>query len=151
MEAARPAAPDELTRLTELAAHARAELEAQRGGPTLMADACGGAGPPDLGRWLAGQERSLWAGTLDDAVVGVAAVTAEGSGRTGRFDLLYVEADARGVGVGSALLGAGVEWLRARGSRGVDVVALPGSRITKQFLESEGLVARLIVMHRELD
>jgi len=149
MEAARPAQPDELARLAELAEQARAELLAQRGGAVLLEGACARSGPTDLGEWLSSLGRSLWAGTLDDAVVGVAAVSA--AGRTGRFDLIYVEPDARGVGVGAALLGAGSEWLREQGCHGVDVAALPGSRAAKQFLESEGLAARLIVMHRELD
>jgi ribosomal protein S18 acetylase RimI-like enzyme len=38
---------------------------------------------------------------------------------TGSITDIYVEPDARGRGVGSRLLGAGLDWLRARGYRRV--------------------------------
>ena len=147
MEAARRAAAEELPRLVELTESARRELTGQRGGAQLAEEACGGA--TGLDDYVTGKGRSLWAGTLDDVVVGVAAVSV-GRGDRGRFDLLYVEPGARDVGVGAALLEAGVGWLGQQGCGGVDVPALPGGRVVKQFLESEGLVARLIVMHRSI-
>jgi hypothetical protein len=44
-----------------------------------------------------------------------------------------------------------VEWCTARGCVGVDGLALPGNRATKNFFETFGLVARAIVVHRRLD
>ena len=41
-----------------------------------------------------------------------------------------------------------VDWCGARGCFGVDSLALPGDRHTKNFFESFGLVARAIVVHR---
>jgi hypothetical protein len=41
-------------------------------------------------------------------------------------------------------------WAGERGCVGVDALALPGSRETKNFFESFGLVARAIVVHRDL-
>ena len=43
-----------------------------------------------------------------------------------------------------------VAWCRDRGCVGVDSLALPGDRATKNFFESFGLVARAIVVHRPL-
>ena len=43
-----------------------------------------------------------------------------------------------------------IEWCRAQGCFGVDSLALPGDRHTKNFFESFGLVARAIVVHRSL-
>jgi hypothetical protein len=43
-----------------------------------------------------------------------------------------------------------VEWCRERGCIGVDSLALPGDRATKNFFESFGLVARAIIVHRRL-
>jgi GNAT superfamily N-acetyltransferase len=110
---------------------------------------------PDAVRtWLEGYvsdtDRLLLAGTVHDSIVGVGAVHARSNPPVGSFDVLYVEPDARSVGVGAAIIEAGTEWLRGAGCSGVDVVALPGARDTKQFLEGAGLVARLIVMHRAL-
>ena len=34
---------------------------------------------------------------------------------------------------------------------GVDATALPGDRLTKNFFESNGFTARLLIMHRRLD
>jgi GNAT superfamily N-acetyltransferase len=70
---------------------------------------------------------------------------------TATVSVLYVEPLARGVGVGELMLGALVEWCRARGCTGVDVNALPGDRSTKSLLEQAGFAARKIVMHRSLD
>ena len=155
MEAARRAAPDELARLAELVSLARDELIAQRGGALLAEDGCATDTPAraqadHLNRYLSESQRSLWAGTLDQAVVGVAAVSVTPATARGRFDALYVEPPARGVGVGAALVEAALEWLRGQGCTGVDIVALPGNRAAKQFLEGQGLVARLIVMHRPI-
>jgi hypothetical protein len=44
-----------------------------------------------------------------------------------------------------------VAWCRAAGCFGIDSLALPGDRSTKNFFESFGLVARAIVVHRSLD
>jgi hypothetical protein len=43
-----------------------------------------------------------------------------------------------------------VAWCGIAGCFGVDSLALPGDRHTKNFFESFGLVARAIVVHRKL-
>lgn len=153
MEAARPARAEELPRLAELAAAAAAEAASFRGGELLTRD-LHGEDRDAVRTWLegyhAGDHRLLLAGTLHDSIVGVAALQARSDPPVGSFDLLYVEPDARGVGLGAAMVETGIDWLRGTGCSGVDVVALPGARDTKQFLEGAGMVARLIVMHRAI-
>ena len=152
MEGARPARVEDLPRLAELAALAWEEAADLRGGPALLA----GRTPESVGRDLAGcldaRDATVWAGTIDDAVMGLAAgrVVERGPERTGRVELIYVEAGARGVGVGEALLDGLAGWFRAAGCGAMDAVALPGNRDAKQFFEEGGLVARLIVMRRSL-
>ncbi|MBV8949825.1 MAG: GNAT family N-acetyltransferase, partial [Actinobacteria bacterium] len=68
----------------------------------------------------------------------------------GALDACYVEPEARGVGVGRALLDDLVRWFESTGCRGVDAAALPGDRDTKNFFEAAGFKARLITMHRAL-
>ena len=41
-------------------------------------------------------------------------------------------------------------WAGEQGCVGVDALALPGDRATKNFFETFGLVARAIVVHRDL-
>ena len=38
-------------------------------------------------------------------------------------------------------------WCRARDCRGIDAIALPGNRATKNFFEASGFTARMLVMH----
>ena len=63
---------------------------------------------------------------------------------------IYVDPGARAVGLGETLMNHLIDWCRARGCFGVDSLALPGDRDTKNFFESFGLVARAIVVHRPL-
>ena len=100
-----------------------------------------------------GVEATTFVGTVDDAVVGFARVgvdaLADGR-RLGVVTQIYVERDAREVSVGEVLLDACIDWCRERGCVGVDAHALPGNRETKNFFETAGLTARLIVVHRAL-
>ena len=63
---------------------------------------------------------------------------------------LFVLPEARGVGVGRALLDVVVEISQSAGCIGLSARALPGDRATKNFFESFGLVARSIDVHVDL-
>lgn len=157
-ELARRATTDDAGLITELARAAVAELSAQRGGAVWSrygarsepiddaisaAIACSSAGGEDL----------VLVGMLDDVVVGYAigrAVVVADGGLLGVIDDLYVEPGARGVGVGEAMMDLILAWAAERGCFGVDSMALPGNRETKNFFESFGLVARAIVVHRTI-
>jgi GNAT superfamily N-acetyltransferase len=106
-----------------------------------------------LARTLEDRDREAWVGTVDDQIVGYATGRTEtlaGGTELGVVEELFVEPGARGVGVGEALMGALLAWFVDRGCVGVDTVALPGDRLSKNFFESSGFKARLIVMHRAL-
>ncbi|HKH87229.1 MAG TPA: GNAT family N-acetyltransferase [Acidimicrobiales bacterium] len=92
-------------------------------------------------------------GTVDDVVVGIAIATVEtlrDSSSLARLEVLWVEPDAREVGLGEELIGLVTEWAEQLGATCLDAYALPGSRETKNFLEAAGFSARLLVMHRRL-
>jgi GNAT superfamily N-acetyltransferase len=151
---ARPAAPDDLDVITELAVAARAPLAGVRGGPVLLAtDPRAGDERRQLAAAVKDEDRLLLVGTIDRVVVGylLAAVTPTPAGwPLAAVEELFVEPDARQVGVGAAVLDRALAWAVDRGSRGIDAVALPGDRVTKNFFESHGLVARAIIAHRSL-
>ena len=63
---------------------------------------------------------------------------------------IYTDPDARRVGVGEAMLDLIIEWASARGATGIDAIALPGMRDTKNFFERFGLTARAITVHKKL-
>jgi GNAT superfamily N-acetyltransferase len=152
-EAARPATVADLPRLAELARVAGDELRPTRGGEVFLArEAAGQVEGPDVAVVGSSAEppRQVWAGTIDDVVIGYVEKLADGSAH-GVLDAFFVEEGARGVGVGEALMDLALQWLRDCGCAGVDAVALPGHRLTKNFFEETGFTARLLVMYRRLD
>ena len=154
MEGVRPALADDLPRLTALATEVIAELAEQKGGIVWRRHAARGE-PVEAGlaEDLADPETQVLVGTIDDTVVGYSVTTVEHLADEGMLAVvrdLYVEPGARGVGVGAALMEAILAWAGERGCVGVDALALPGGRATKNFFEGFGLVARAIVVHRDL-
>jgi ribosomal protein S18 acetylase RimI-like enzyme len=162
VEAARNAREDDLEVLAHLADEALDEQRPARGGDLL---ARRDSRPRPSGTWL-GE-------ALDDpaALVLVGTIALEGAPpaevpvgyAVGRIEVLrdgsllavveelYVEPGARGVGVGEALMDALISWATEHGCFGIDAVALPGNRETKNFFERYGLTARALVVHKTLE
>ena len=154
VEVARPATDADLQQLAELAEAARNELRPFRGGEVFTVGRSARPVTEELTLALKDHDQLLLVGTLDDVVLGYARVRTEvlpDGRRLGVIDDLFVLDEARGVGLGETLMDALLEWCRAQGCRGVDAVALPGHRATKNFFEESGFTARLIVMHRSLE
>ena len=152
--AARPATAGDLPDLADLAAQAIEELTPIRGGAVWRRQAARSAPADSLAVDLADDRTAVIAGTIDDTIVGYGVVRLEelaGTGTLGVVSDLYTLADARGVGVGEAVMNALIDWCREQGCFGVDSIALPGDRHTKNFFESFGLVARAIIVHRSLE
>jgi GNAT superfamily N-acetyltransferase len=153
VEHARLANAADLPAVTALSDMAVSEVSGQRGG-SLLVDSLLGGGP--LEETLAGAlddpDRVLVVGTTDGVPVGFALARYDRTRRQpiGVIDTVYVEPSARQVGVGEAIVDLIVSWCAARGCRGVDAPALPGSRPTKAFFEDNGFVARLLVMHHPI-
>jgi GNAT superfamily N-acetyltransferase len=153
-EAARPATAADLDRLASLAADAVREQAGDRGGAVWsVREARAIPAGPSLEHDLAADDALVLAGTIDVVVVGYAVVHTEPM-RDGRLlgvlTDVYVEPEARAVGVGEALVDAVLEWCRGRGCAGVDALALPGNRESKNFFETFGFTARALVVHRSL-
>jgi GNAT superfamily N-acetyltransferase len=153
-EAARPATGEDVPRLAQLVAEAVAEQAEGRGGRIWSARETR-ALPADasLAALVADPDALVLAGTIDATVVGYAVAVTEQlrtGDRLGVVTDVYVEEGARGVGVGEALLDQVVAWCEAAGCIGIDALALPGNRSTKNFFESFGFTARAIVVHRRL-
>lgn len=130
--AVRLADPVDRNAVAHLRSRALNELAALRGGTLYEAPVIGGD--------------RLWLGLIDDEIVGYLAARVEG--HLGKVDGIYVEPECRGVGVGEAMMAAALAWFRDQDCIGVDAVALPGARSTKNFFEETGFTARLLTMHR---
>jgi len=153
-EAARPASADDVDRLADLAAEAVAEQRAERGGAVwAVREARPIPAHESLREDLAHVDRLVVVGTIDESIVGYAVVRSDvlrGGRPLGVLSDIYVEPGAREVGVGEELVDAVLSWCRERGCVGVDGLALPGNRSTKNFFETFGFTARAIVVHRPL-
>jgi ribosomal protein S18 acetylase RimI-like enzyme len=96
-------------------------------------------------------------GTIDDVPLGFLWMRSEsllpqaGGARVGAVRLVFVEAAARGVGVGEAMITMVMGEFRDRGITMFDSHVSPGHRLAKNFFESHGYSARRIVMHHSED
>ena len=150
-EKARPA---DCAEIAAIATEALAEKAAQRGGSLLLRTQFpGGLTSAELAAATLDERKGIWVARLSDAAVGFALAElqelAEG-GFVAKARALYVLKEARGVGVGESLMEAVLDWAASSGAEGVDSVALPGDRATKNFFEQFGLKARAILVHRSL-
>jgi GNAT superfamily N-acetyltransferase len=152
---ARPATPADLAALVPLVDAAATEKAAQKGG-LVWSRRERRSGPivDALAHAVDAPDYELAVGVWDGTVVGYALARADrlaDGGLLGVVDDLYVDPGAREVGIGEALMDHLLDWCRAQGCFGVDSIALPGDRATKNFFESFGLVARAILVHKSLD
>jgi GNAT superfamily N-acetyltransferase len=144
----------DLDELVRLHGRAREHAAAERGGPVLLVRTVR-PNPVEqsLRDDLTDEDTAVLIGLLGTAPVGFLIARRVGlHDGTGLAEVseLFVEPEARGVGVGAALMDSAIEWARRCGCSGIDAYALPGDRATKNFFESFGLVARAIAVHRDL-
>lgn len=152
--AARPATPDDVPVIDGLAADAIAEQVEGRGGAVWsVREALRQPRGEGLAAAVNDPEQLVMVGTIDDEVVGFATTEldalADGS-TLGVITSVFALPGARAVGIGEAMLDAVIAWCEAKGCVGIDAHALPGNRDTKNFFETFGFTARLLVVHRKL-
>jgi ribosomal protein S18 acetylase RimI-like enzyme len=155
MEAARRATLADVDRLVELARELRTELRVLRGGALWELRESRVQPIAEMFQSLLLRDDAVvLAGTIDDVVVGYGTLefeTLPDGRRLAVIGDLYVEPDARAVGVGEALATELVTVAVVAGCIGVDAFALPGHRAAKNFFERAGFTARALVMHKPLD
>jgi ribosomal protein S18 acetylase RimI-like enzyme len=152
VEHCRTATLDDATRVVELARWLRVELTELRGG-ALWAEREGAGEPLDaaFALWLADPAWLVVVGSIDEVIVGYGVVeieTLRNGSHLGVIHELFVEIEARSIGVGESMVNELVEFCRAADCVGIDARALPGHRAAKNFFETHGFTARAIVMHQ---
>lgn len=155
VEAARPATQADRDAIMELLSQGVSELTTLRGGSIWHRREAHAEALDLVDASLAG-EPGLWAvvGTVDHIVLGYGLaqmVELHDGAMMSRVSDLYVDPGARGIGVGEAMMDLLIEAAREAGAIGIDSIALPGDRATKNFFERFGLVARAIVVHRSFE
>ena len=152
-EAARLATIDDLEAIARIAADVAVETEEKRGGPLFLRRESGGDAAARAESILGSDTGFAVIGSYDDVPFGYALVeveTLDDGARLARIDDLAVQAEARGSGIGEAIMNLVLDEATSRSCFGIDSRALPGDRETKNFFESFGLKARLLVVHRDL-
>jgi GNAT superfamily N-acetyltransferase len=154
MESVRRATSYDVPTLLGLAHALHAELRPQRGGEWWFDTAL----PYEVSihayeSLVASPHHCVLVGMIDDAIIGFGVcerqTTRAGSHRAVIHEL-YVEPDARAIGVGELMLDEITSWAIEMQCRGIDAIALPGARETKNFFETAGMTARMLVVHRDL-
>ena len=154
MDGCRLATQADLPRLAELVRALTAELAPTRGGAVWKArDARAEPITENLGSLLGRPDHRVLVGTIDGLVMGygVARLEPLPDGSTlGIIDDIFVEEGARGIGIGEGMINDLIAWCEDAGCIGIDAMALPGHRQTKNFFEDSGFSARQLIMHRRL-
>lgn len=149
---ARPGTEDDLPDVARLYRGLEAEMVALR---PIWALADGLRAPQEVALRDILRHGVVTVGTIDGVSVGfltahIEPLLPQAKGEhIGVIDLLYTDPEARGVGVGEAMLNHGLDSLRAAGVERFDVSVLPGHRQAKNFFEAAGFKARSIIMHHE--
>ncbi len=153
-ERARPATSADLGVLTDLAMEAiQEQVEARGGWIWSRREARSSPFNKGLAEAINDSAQGVWVGEIDDAPVGycVTSLSTLSTGETlGTVEDLYVTPQAREVAVGERLIEVVLDWCKERNCVGIDALALPGNRSTKNFFESFGFKARLLTVHRPL-
>ena len=154
-EACRAATEADVPRVAELARAAIAELAPMRGGAVWQAREARSEPVEDgLAALLDDPDARIVVATIDGVVVGYAVARLEplGDGSVlGVVDDIFVEEDARQIGLGELMIGDLMGWCEERKCIGMDAMALPGHRATKNFFEESGFTARQLVMHHRFE
>ncbi len=104
--------------------------------------------------FLESENHVLIVGLFEDVIVGYGHLEfsmTNSNKKMASLKEIFVLKDARSVGVGECMMNLITDTAVKNTSCGIDSFALPGDRETKNFFESQGMVARLINVYRSLD
>jgi ribosomal protein S18 acetylase RimI-like enzyme len=152
VEDARVARRADIARVCDLARELRVALLKERGGALWETrEARPEPLEPAFAALLERDDATVLVGTLDDHVVGYGVAEIEilrDGSRLGVISEIFVQPEARAVGIGEVLVERLVAYCVDAGCIGVDASALPGDRQAKNFFERAGFTARLLTMHK---
>jgi ribosomal protein S18 acetylase RimI-like enzyme len=144
-----------LETLTFLRKEAILELKNKRGGEVLLnLDSFSEDSNKNFSYWFNSADHSVFTGSFGDAIVAYGVLEflkTNDNQRIASIKEIFVLEDARSVGVGESLIHLMTNTAIEHKAVGIDSFALPGDRETKNFFETQGMVARLIHVYRPLE
>ena len=143
----RVATADDIDDLDRLQALAREGLVDARGGALLLAENL------PIVNWRAlldSDDVVVYVGTLLDVVLSFMVMELRSAINRGCITNAFVEEGARELGLGDTMVEQAKIATRAAGLTGIEAVALPGDRSTKNLYERAGMTARKITVYKAL-
>ncbi len=153
MSFARPAQSEDREMLDELLSSAKTELQTQRGGEIYMLTEVR-KDFSNLETELESPSAAVVVGIFEDLVVGWGSAREyqiPAGPKIGKISELYVQPEARDIGVGEDILAALLDWVKAAGCQGVEGTALPGNREMKGIFERFGIKTRMLVVYKDIE
>ena len=131
------------------------ELKNKRGGEVLLnMESFSEDSVEKFSYWFNSTDHRVFAGLFGDAIVAYGILEFSNTNdnqRIASIKEIFVLKDARSVGVGESLISLMTHEASEHNAVGIDSFALPGDRETKNFFETQGMVARLIHVYRRLE
>ncbi len=143
----RLATADDIEALDWLQSLARDGLTDARGGALLLGES------PAIVDWSAELDDDnviVLVGTLLDVVLSFMVMELRAEIDRGCITNAFVEEGARELGLGDTMVEHAKRAVRAAGLTGIEAVALPGDRNTKNLYERAGMTARKITVYKAL-
>ena len=148
------ASAEDLETLTFLREEAISEAKNKRGGEVLLnLETFSDDSLTELSNWLTSPDHRVVAGLFGEAVVAYGILEFSNTNdkqRIASIKEIFVLKEARSVGVGESVINFLIDEAIQHKVVGIDSFALPGDRETKNFFETQGMVARLIHVYRPL-
>jgi len=146
---------DDLETLIFLRKEAISELRNKRGGEVLLnLDSFSEDSSENFSYWFDSSDHRIFTGLFGDAVVAYGVLEFSKTNddqKIASIKEIFVLKDARSVGVGESVIHSITNEAIEHNAIGIDSFALPGDRETKNFFETQGMVARLIHVYRPLE
>ena len=146
---------DDLETLIFLRKEAISELRNKRGGEVLLnLDSFSEDSSENFSYWFDSSDHRIFTGLFGDAVVAYGVLEfskTNDNQKIASIKEIFVLKDARSVGVGESVIHSITNEAIEHNAIGIDSFALPGDRETKNFFETQGMVARLIHVYRPLE
>ncbi len=146
-EVVRRAQVEDCPDLLRLEAIARDGIREVRGG-ALRLQECATVG--DWGARITDPHWLVLIGSLDGVIVASLAMRLSAEADRGLISHVYVEVEGRELGLGDMLVEQAISAVLAAGLSGIEAVALPGDRETKNLFERAGLTARKLTVYKSL-